>query len=142
MNLKLHTAIALLLMLVSLGSRSEIVVVTSAKNDVESLTREDVINIFMGRYRTFANGMPAYPLDREMDSPERHQFYLKLLNKRPEEINAYWVRLRFSGRTDPPRTLFGREAYLHELAKTPGAIGYAERSELPRELRILLSLPE
>ncbi|MEW6766269.1 MAG: hypothetical protein AB1344_10860 [Pseudomonadota bacterium] len=143
MNMKVfQTALALLPLLAPLTTHAEIVVFTGARSDIESLSRNDVINIFMGRYRTLPNGQAALPLEQEADAPERRQFYLKLLNKRPEEIHAYWARLRFSGRTEPPRAISGREDYLREIASTPGAIGYAERRALTRDLRILLSLPE
>ncbi|MEW6445247.1 MAG: hypothetical protein ACOZAQ_08930 [Pseudomonadota bacterium] len=144
MNMKTSAAaLALLLILGPLGARADMVVVTGARSTIETLAREDVVNIFMGRYRSFPNGQPALPMERASDTPEYRRFYQSLLNKRPEEIHAYWARLRFSGRTEPPRLFPGsREAYLREIAETPGAIGYTDRQDLPRDMRVLLTLPE
>lgn len=144
MNMKaLFPALLVLFVLGVSTGHAEIVVVAGADNETRALSREDVINIFMGRYRRFPNGQEAVPLEREGDAPERQRFYQSLLNKRLEEIHAYWARLRFSGRTAPPRVIpGGRDAYLRAITETPGAIGYVEGGDLPRDLRVLLSLPE
>lgn len=133
---------AALLLLPALTARAEMVVVVNAHSHVERLTREEVVNIYMGRYRKFADGSAAHPLDQAADAPERQAFYRKLLNKSQEEINAYWARLVFSGRTSPPVELKPREVLLKELESDPNAIAYVDRRNLPRGVKVVFSLPE
>lgn len=68
---------------------------------IETLSRTDVINIFMGRFRQLPSGATAQPIDIPV-SPVRAQFYRVLVNKEPAEMNAYWARLVFARRTVPP----------------------------------------
>lgn len=123
-----------------LPAQAEIVVVMSARSPINVLSRDEIINIFMGRYRHLPDGTPAIPLDAPLDSEERKLFYRRLLNRSPEEINVYWARLVFSGRTRPPHQVAGTQAMIAELAEHPQMVGYIERKQLTRDLRVVFSL--
>lgn len=56
----------------------------------------------MGRYLTFPDGETSKPIDLPAQSTLKNDFYLKLVNKDEQKINAYWARLLFSGRANPP----------------------------------------
>jgi ABC-type phosphate transport system substrate-binding protein len=133
---------ALPLLLLALPVRAELVVVVSPHSDITSLTREQVINIYMGRYRVLPDGSTAHPLDAAADSAERGLFYRGLLGKSLDDVNAYWARLVFSGRTAPPREVPNRQAMLADIADDRNAIGYVERKDLTRNLKIVFSFPE
>ncbi len=130
------------LLVTAMQARAELVVVMSPHSSITSLTREQVINIYMGRYRVLPDGGTARPLDAGADSPERSIFYRSLLGKSLDDISAYWARLVFSGRTAPPREVPTRKALLEEIADDPGAIGYVARKDLTRNLKIVFSFPE
>jgi ABC-type phosphate transport system substrate-binding protein len=90
------------------------------------------------------------PLDVDLDSSARKTFYHSLLDKSPEEINAYWTRLTFSGRTKPPEALKGQVEVLERVANDPQVIGYVERAllsqgaraNLARNVKVVMSLPD
>lgn len=105
-------------------ARADLVVVTSEKTGIGTLRKEDVINIYLGRYRRLANGMVALPVDMDESSVIRQDFYWLLVRKTPAEINAYWARLVFSGQTMPPAVFRTRAAVVAQVLKTPGTIGY------------------
>lgn len=130
------------LALCALPARAELVVIVNAGSRVESLSREEVINIFMGRYRKLPDGALAQPLDVDGETPERREFYKKLFDKSLADINAYWARLIFSGRTAPPRALKNQAEVLDRVASDPAAIGYIERVNLNNRVRVVYVLPE
>lgn len=126
-----------------------VVVVTSARSSIEKLSRDEVINIFMGRYCRAPDGSTVHPLDLDADSPVRRVFYRRLLDKSLEEINVYWMRLLFAGRTLPPTETLGQDEMLEKLAGDPQAIGYVDRGFLsrsersnPARVRVLLPLAD
>ena len=80
----------------------DIVVVVNPGSGVESLSRNDVINIFLGGFRRLPSGIAALPVDLPQGNPVREEFYRLLVGKNPAEINTYWSRLIFSGKTRPP----------------------------------------
>ena len=128
----------LLLLMPVMGQGSDLVVVANPKSGAESLSREQVVNIFLGRFRQFPSGLTAEPLD--LPATERAYFYRKLVGKDLAEINAYWARLIFSGRTLPPEPLKSEAAVVHRVASTPGAIGYVSRAAVDKRVRIVFEL--
>ena len=74
-------------------------------------------------------------------SPVRAQFYRALVNKEPAEINAYWARLVFAGRTSPPIQAETAEDILKVLRANPGGIAYLERSRVTSREKIVFELP-
>lgn len=122
-------------------ARGEVVVVMDARAGIERLTQEEVINIFLGRYRKLPTGAMAIPVDQPANSTLRAEFYRKLVNKEPAEINAYWARLYFSGKTTPPAQAASETDVLARVAGSPAAIGYVERAQADARVRVVLSLP-
>lgn len=137
-----QTLCAVLLVLGARVAAAETVVIVNAHSPVDALTREQVVNIFMGRYRKLPDGTLAAPLDSGVESPERRDFYQKLLNKSLAEINAYWARLTFSGRTQPPSALDSPQTVAAEVGRSPHAIGYIDRRYLTPQVKVVFVLPE
>lgn len=128
----------LLLLMPVMGLGSDLVVVANPKSGAERLSREQVVNIFLGRFRQFPSGLTAEPLD--LPEAERARFYRKLVGKELAEINAYWARLIFSGRTLPPEPLKSEAAVVYRVASSPGAIGYVSRAAVDTRVRIVFEL--
>lgn len=131
-------ALLLVLALPWAPARADLVVVANPRSGVERLTRDEVINIFLGRYRQLPGGVAAQPVDLTDANPDKGRFYLALVGKSLAEINAYWARLRFSGRTEPPRQAVTTESLLEQVASERGAIGYVERSRADGRVRIVM----
>jgi hypothetical protein len=130
-----------LLTLAAQQAPAELVVVASPKSGVEHLSKQEVIFLFMGRWRLLPSGIQAAPIDQAIDSPERADFYRRLVNKEPSEIKAYWSRLVFSGGARPPYAMENREELLRLIGNNPGAIGYLDRSQVDSRLRIVFEFP-
>ena len=121
---------------------ADVVVVTSAQSAVEHLTPNDVTDIFLGRYRKLASGISAIPIDQPTSSSLKADFYRQLVNKELPEINAYWARLYFSGKTSPPVQATSNAEVIRLLASTPGAIAYIERKQLDPRFKIVLDFSQ
>ncbi len=121
-------------------SADDLVVVVNPKAGVSKLTREEVIDIFLGRNRQLPSGVVALPLDQPNDSVEREQFYSLLTGKNNSEINAYWARLIFSGRATPPTRVRNQEEALLMVIDNRSAIGYASKSKVNSSVKIVFEL--
>jgi len=126
---------------------ADVAVIVNSETGLSALTREELVNIYMGRLRRFPNGEAALPLDLPADSPEKNQFYRALVNKSLADIDAYWARLLFSGRTSPPETVNTADRMLDKVAANANAVGYAnldaalKRSRTDKRIKIVLELP-
>ncbi|KAA6185838.1 hypothetical protein F2Q65_07515 [Thiohalocapsa marina] len=117
-----------------------VLVVMDPASGLDRLTREQVINIFLGRFRRLPNAQAAVPIDRSRDEALMTDFYRLLVDKSPAEIRAYWARLVFSGKTEPPQKAHDLDDMIERLANTPGAVAYIRPDELSERLRVVLGL--
>lgn len=120
---------------------AEPVVVVNAASTITRLGQDDVVNIFLGRYRRLPTGGTAVPIDQPENSALRTEFYRKLVNKEPNDISAYWARLLFSGKTSPPLQTANANEVMLLLADQPGGIAYMDRSQVDRRFRIVMEFP-
>ncbi len=131
-----------LMLFFSTPAQPDIFVIVNADCNINQLTRDEVVNIFMGRYRKLPDGTSVMPLDIKGDSPLRKSFYRALLDKSLAEINAYWTRLIFSGRTSPPLMLDNASQVVEKVAHDPTVIGFVSNSSLERSVKAVYRLPE
>ena len=124
------------------ATAENIVVVVNATSGVELLSHNEVVNIFLGRFRQFSSGLAAQPIDLPIAHPSRADFYRLLVGKSPAEINSYWARLVFSGRTLPPVQTARFEEVIPAIQNTPGGISYMERSKVGGRLKIVYELAQ
>jgi ABC-type phosphate transport system substrate-binding protein len=113
------------------------VVIANPKAGITHLSRDDVTNIYLGRYRRLASGVTAEPIDQPVDSGLRGRFYRQLVDKSVAEIRAYWARLLFSGQTQPPRVAGNSDDAVHLVSRNPGAMAYVERSKIDSRVTVV-----
>lgn len=135
--MKQLTIIAFLLAVFSGEAAAELVVVANPNSGIERLSRDEVVNIFLGRLRQLPSGISAQPVDLSAGQPERSTFYRLLVSKELAEINAYWARLVFSGRTVPPKQAGGIDEMIGMVADSPGGIGYVERARVNETVKVV-----
>jgi len=128
----------LLLVMFTPSAQAELAIIVHAKNKIDSLTAQQVQDIFLGRSRIFPNGKFALPIDQS--SPLRAEFYEKLSGRPVEQINAYWARIMFTGQASPPQQLPDDKAVLQTIRENEGAIGYIDRSQVDKTIRVVLQL--
>lgn len=128
----------LLLGTVGSAHAETLVVIVNPASGVERLSREEAVNIFMGRYRKLPSGILAFPIDIGSQSAEREQFYRLLVRKELPEIDAYWARLVFSGQTSPPLQAPDGQTAVQLVAGNRSAIAYVDRSLVDARVRVVI----
>ncbi len=127
----------LLALMISAPVNADVVVIVSANCDATALSRREIINIFMGRYRFLPSGHAAKPYDLPTTDPRKAQFYLALTGKNISDIDAYWARLVLTGNASPPDEASSQEAMLDKIARNPWSIGYLDRSIIDNRVRVI-----
>ena len=117
-----------------------LVVIVNPASGVDKLSRDDAINIFMGRYRKLPSGIVAFPIDLVGTDPIRKRFYNLLVNKEPAEVDAYWARLVFSGQTSPPIQVPDGKTAVQLVAGNRSAIAYVDRKLVDEHVKVVLEL--
>jgi ABC-type phosphate transport system substrate-binding protein len=122
---------------VSRAALAEVVVVVAAKNPLTSLTKSQVVDVFLGKTTRFPDGSPAVPVDLQEGSPTRDEFYAVLAGLSAAQLKAYWAKIIFTGRGQPPRTAAGPAEIRKLLVADPHVIAYVDRSVVDDSMKIL-----
>jgi hypothetical protein len=116
---------------------SKIVVVTHHNNNVQVLDKKGLINLFMGKYSAFPNGERATPIYVELDEKLKAQFYQALVGLPLARINAYWSRLKFSGRVKPPAIEQTVDDVKQRLEDDESALAYVYESNVTDKMKVV-----
>jgi ABC-type phosphate transport system substrate-binding protein len=120
------------------AAAGELVVIVSARSPVTALRADQVAAIFLGQSARFPDGLEAVPLDQRLGAPLRDEFYLRVTSKTPPLIKAWWSKLVFTGRGQPPAEAADSAAVRRRVAENPDMIGYIERAALDASVRAVL----
>jgi ABC-type phosphate transport system substrate-binding protein len=136
-----NIALALLLAAAAAAPvRAELVVIVSARSPVSALRPDQVADIFLGQMGNFPDGAEAVALDQSIGSPLRDDFYAKVASKSPALVKAYWTKMIFTGRGQPPKELPNNAAVRKQVADNPNLIGYIDRSAMDPSVKAVLVL--
>lgn len=138
-------ALILLILLFGLATSraaepGSIVVVVNPKSGVDKLSKNEIIDIFLGRYRKLPSGKMALPIDLGEANAERARFYELLVKKSSSEMSSYWARLVFSGQTSPPFQVPDTKTALELVQSSPNAIAYIDRAAVSSNVKVVFEL--
>ncbi len=119
---------------------AQLIVVVSNKSTLTALSEQQIADIFLGRAAYFPGGGSAIPVDLPEDAAARSEFYRRITGKSSSQMKAYWSKLIFTGRGQPPREVQDPAAIKRALAETPNAIGYMDSRDIDASVKPLLTL--
>jgi ABC-type phosphate transport system substrate-binding protein len=121
------------------AAAADVVAVVSSKSSVTVLSKNQVVDIFLGKASRFPDGEQAVPIDQVEGSAARDEFYAKFTGKSAAQIKAHWSKIIFTGRGQPPKEVSDSIEVKKQVVQNPKAIGYIERSLVDGSVRVLLS---
>jgi ABC-type phosphate transport system substrate-binding protein len=130
--------IGLALSLAAAAATADVVAVVSAKSAVTTLSKSQVADIFLGKAVRFPNGVQAVPIDQADGSVAHDEFYAKLAGKSAAQLRAYWSKIIFTGRGEPPPEVANSDEMKKRLIQNPAAIGYIESNRVDDTVRVVL----
>jgi ABC-type phosphate transport system substrate-binding protein len=117
---------------------ADIAVIVNPSN-ADSLDKTAISRIFLGKAKTFPSGTASVPLALDDSQAATDEFNTKVLNKSGAQLTAFWSKLVFTGKGQPPKSLANDAAMIAEVASTPGAIGYVDASSVNDSVRVIAS---
>ena len=119
-------------------ARADVVAVVSAKSLVTTLTKAELTDIFLGKANRFPNGTPAVPIDQTEGSVARNEFYEKVAGKSAAQIKAFWSKIIFTGRGQPPKEVADSLEMKKRISENPSTIGYIEQNLVDDSVKVVL----
>lgn len=119
------------------GCKADLVVIGNPNNGIDRLSKDEVINLYMGKNRRLSSGVNAIPLDLATPNEEKALFYQFLVHRSLPEINSYWARLTFSGQGSPPLQVANVDELIKMVISNKGAIAYIDRRFLDKRVKLI-----
>ncbi|WP_146071891.1 type 2 periplasmic-binding domain-containing protein [Marinobacterium lutimaris] len=123
-------------------SAGDILVVVSKDSTVNTISKRELVDLYMGRVHSLPDGSPVMKIDAPVDSPVRAAFYQALIGMKVSEVNAYWARLMFTGRATPPMSVTKSGDIAALLANNPNALGYLPEDSENENLKTIFVIKE
>jgi len=126
----------------SVATSAQLVLIVHKNNPTSNLSRSQVIDLYMGKYVAFPDGEKAVPVDIEDDLETRTKFYDSLVGMSLARVNAYWSKVKFSGRARPPTQQKDEKATLAFVIQTENAIAYVHESSVSGDVKVVYRFDE
>jgi len=131
-----------LIALSSPASPNDVIVVVNINNPTDQLTKSQVIDLFMGKYLAFPNGIKASTVDIDGKGNLKKRFYQQLVGMSLARVNSFWSRIKFTGRAKPPLKQPNEDAIIRFITLEKDAISYISRSKLNENLKVVFEFNE
>lgn len=95
-------------------------------SNADSLDQKTVARIFQGKVKSFPSGGQVVPINQVESSAATESFNAKVLNKSASQMKAYWSKLVFTGKGQPPKEVANDAEVIALIAANPNMIGYIE----------------
>ena len=118
---------------------ADVVAVVSSRSPLTELSKNQVVDIFLGRVSHFPDGEQALPIDQAEGSAARDEFYAKFAGKSAAQIKAHWAKIIFTGRGQPPEEVSNSIEVKKLVIKKPHAIGYIDKNMVDGSVKVLLA---
>lgn len=114
------------------------VVIGSPGLSVNSLTREQVRAIFLGKTTRLPSGELVTAVAQNGNSSVEEMFYQDIIGKTPRQFKIHWTKIRFQGKQHPPEFLANDAAVRDRVAHSSGVIGLITNTAADSSVKILL----
>lgn len=123
------------LLFFSAQSMADVVVIVNAAN-TNTLTKDDVERIFLGKKTSFPDGSKAQPFYLSPGDGAKEVFDEKSLGKSSAQLKAYWSKLVFTGKGTPPEEVGSSADAVSKVAGDATAVAYIDRAALNDKVKI------
>jgi hypothetical protein len=116
---------------------AQVVAVVSSTSPITTLTRSQVTDIFLGKRARFPDGSLAVPIDLTEGTAAHDEFYSRIADMSPAQVKAFWSKLIFTGRGQPPISATTSVEAKKMLLANPNAISYMDEKLVDSRLRVV-----
>jgi ABC-type phosphate transport system substrate-binding protein len=113
---------------------AELVIIVNPANPATRIFPSQAAQFFLGSSVLFT------PVEQPADSPIRAEFYKKVLEKEPAQVEAIWSKIAFTAKGKPPKEMKNSEEVKKAVAANPKAIGYIEKGAVDDTVKVVATV--
>lgn len=134
---KLFVLIAQFFLMSSLYA--DVAIIVHKDNSNNKISQNEVSRLYLGKLKKFPNGTDAIPIDLASGASKKH-FYAKVVRKNDAQLRAYWSRIIFTGKGQPPRQESSEDSVVNLVGSNPNLIGYVDTSKVTDAVKVILTV--
>jgi len=115
------------------------IVVISNPSGPDSITTNEVRDLYLNRSKALPNGQNATPFELPEGNSARAEFHDKVTGRNDAQLKAFWSQQVFTGRGQPPAEAGNATAMKAQVSSTPGAIGYIDSADVDSSVKVILT---
>lgn len=127
------------------GWAEELTVIVNAKNPIGNLNLAEIRKYFLKEQQTWPNGEKIRSVDRNGNSPERRAFLEKVLKLSADEMEQYWISIRYQKGVAVPPKLNTDHEVVEYVGAYEGAIGFVNSKSIgagqKSEIKVIGTIP-
>ncbi|QDQ27758.1 hypothetical protein FNU76_16160 [Chitinimonas arctica] len=127
---------ALLALLAGAAQATEIAVIVHPQAGVETLSADEIAQLFLGKSNSFANGQVVIPVEQSA-GPLRDEFSTRALNKSATAVRAFRAKLQFTGKAVAPKEIGSSADVKKFVASNPNSIGYIDKAAVDGSVKAI-----
>lgn len=116
--------VAAVLLIAGVRAEAQVVIIASPDLKIESISKEDLRNLFTGASQTVRHTSHVSPVLLTWNSPTHYEFLETYLGEKAGDFRADWVSLLFAGKQRLPPTLATEADVVDYVMHHPATIGY------------------
>ncbi|MEH6548754.1 MAG: hypothetical protein V7711_11290 [Pseudomonadales bacterium] len=128
--------ICILTLLLSAKAYSDLAVVVAKDALIDSLSEQQVANLFLSKTNRFPHGERAIPIEIK-NGALRDGFYQRISGKTSTQLSSYWATLVFTGKGKPARGYQNLEELSAQLEAAPGSISYLPDEQVTQNMKVV-----
>jgi ABC-type phosphate transport system substrate-binding protein len=129
----LYLAVLLIATLFSGFATAEVAVIVHPSN-ADTISQNDVSDIFLGKTKSFPGGSSVVPI--VLNDATVDEFNTKLLGKSTSQLKSYWSKLVFTGKANPPKSVTADEM-LSLIKSNPNMIGFIDSTKVTADVKVV-----
>lgn len=119
---------------------AEVAVIVNPSAGVDTASKEEIARLFLNKSNNI-KGVNLTPIDQAEGNAARNAFYQKVGDKTASQLNAYWSRLIFTGKGQPPDAVSDDAEAIQTVSEDPGIIGYVDASAVNSSVKVIFTAP-
>lgn len=135
MNVRLFSAVlGLIAAAAALPAQAEVVIIVNPQNPATRMFPSQAAQFFLG-------GSVQFTPVEQAEGPVKAEFYKKVLDKTPDQVEAIWSKIVFTAKGKPPKLYKSSAEVKKAVADNVNAIGYIEKAAVDDSVKVVATVP-
>ncbi len=113
---------------------AELVIIVNPQNPATRMFPSQAAQFFLGGSVLFV------PVEQPESSALRAEFYKKVLEKEPAQVQAIWSKIVFTGKGKQPKEFKNSAEVKKAVSESVNAIGYIEKSAVDDTVKVIATI--